>query len=151
MQIFNRTADCKHYNFLKTIHSRIQSSEKHTEYANTTNNINNIKYSTIRQTQGHTPVIHGRIGLSYTPLDKVTDISVVYEDQFPSTPEEQTFDGLYQQIRREVATYLQPQPVNATSPSTPNQIVNVPKRMASDQDNFRNNNFRTLPLMPSHT
>jgi hypothetical protein len=27
----------------------------------------------------------------------------------------------------------------------------VPKRMASDQDNFRNNNFRTLPLMPSHT
>jgi hypothetical protein len=88
MQNFNRAADCKQYIFIKNYthhrlkHSRIQRFENDTEDANTTNNIRNIKYSSRYQTQGHTPVIHGRSGLSYSPLDKVTEIAVVYEDHF---------------------------------------------------------------------
>jgi hypothetical protein len=102
--------------------------EKDTEDASTTNNIRKItKYSARYQTPGHTPVIHGRNELSCTSLNNNTAITVVYEDQFPFTPEEQTFDSFYPQIRREVATYLQLQPVNPTTPSTLNKILRIIK------------------------
>jgi hypothetical protein len=42
----------------------------------------------IHQASG--PVIHGRRGLTYTPLDKAIAIAEEYEDQFRSSHQEQT-------------------------------------------------------------
>jgi hypothetical protein len=59
-------------------HSKIKRFEKDIEDTSTTNNIwKTTKRITKHQTQRHTPVIHGRRGLTYTPLDRATAIAEV--------------------------------------------------------------------------
>jgi hypothetical protein len=59
-------------------HSRILKFEKETEDASTTNDIWNITNRFIKhQTQLHAPVIQGRKGLTYTPMDNATAIAEV--------------------------------------------------------------------------
>jgi hypothetical protein len=83
MHNLNRAADRRQYNFLQNYihrrlkHSRIQRFGEDIEDASATNNIwNTTKLFTKLQTR-HTPVIHGRSGLTYTPLDKATAIAEV--------------------------------------------------------------------------
>jgi hypothetical protein len=104
----------------------------------------------VHQASEATPVIHGRRGLTYTPLDKATAIAEVYEDQFQSNPEEDNFDNIYRQKRRKVDACLQLQPVDPTTPSTPTQILRIikhlPKIKVPGHDNIRNIDLRNLPL-----
>jgi hypothetical protein len=83
----------------------------------TSNNVWKItKRFTKHQTERHTPVIHGRRGLIYTPLDKAITIAEG-EDQFQSNPEKQNFDEFSGQVRQEVAAFLQLQPADTNTPS----------------------------------
>jgi hypothetical protein len=118
-------------------HSRIQRFEKDTGDASTTNSIRKkTQRFTKHQTQRHTPVIHGRRGFAYTPLDKATDIAEVYEDQFGSDLEEDQFDNFCQQIGPKVAAFLQLHPVSLTTFSTPTQILPIIK-LTTQKTDFR--------------
>jgi hypothetical protein len=102
------------------------------------------------QTYICTPVIHGRNGLTYTPLDKATGIAEVYDDQFCPDPEEQTFEDFYRLFRTEFSTHLQTQPADPTASVTPNKISRImkhmPKRKVPSHDSTRNIDLRNLPL-----
>jgi hypothetical protein len=70
--------------------------QKNPEYANATNNICKItERFTKHQTQRHTPSIHGRKGLAYTPLDKATATAEVYEDKFQTEGEANELDNFH--------------------------------------------------------
>lgn len=69
-----------------------------------------IKRLTKRETHNRSPVIRGRNGLTYTPLDKATANVEVCGGQFLPSVEEQTYVNFYLQIRTEANTYLQTQP-----------------------------------------
>jgi hypothetical protein len=103
MHSLNRAVDCKQCNFLKDYmhtrlkHSKIRGSGKDTEDASTINDIQKItKRFTKQKTQLHTPLIHGRKELTYTPLEKASAISEVYEEQFRSKHVESNIDNSYQ-------------------------------------------------------
>jgi hypothetical protein len=134
-------------------HSTIQRFEKDIQDASTTNNIRNItKRLTKQQTQRHALVIHGRRGLTDTPLGKATSVAEVHENQFRSNPEEHNLDNFYRQIKREVAACLQLESVNPTTPRTQNRTLRIlkhlPKRKAAGHDNIVNIDLRNLPLNP---
>jgi hypothetical protein len=85
------------HNFNRANTAGFRVLRKNIEDACITNNIWKIREGFSEcQTQRHNPVIHGRSGLTYTPLDKAIE---VYEGHFRSNPEAKTFDNFYRQIR----------------------------------------------------
>jgi CRISPR/Cas system-associated protein Cas10 (large subunit of type III CRISPR-Cas system) len=62
--------------------SKIKKSEIDIQGVILKNNVwRRIKRFTKLQTQHHTSEIHGRTGLTYTPLKKATETAEVYENQ----------------------------------------------------------------------
>jgi hypothetical protein len=89
MYNLNRAANCTPIQFLQKLYTPPTGTqqdpkfEKDTGVTSTRNNIwKIIKRFTKHQTEGHSLVIHGRRGLTYTPLEKATEIAELYKDQF---------------------------------------------------------------------